>query len=274
MENLTADPTSTGVAADPAAGDGGQPAAPPAAPTEPGAQPAAPADDLNLSDRERAFLEGLRDERSKRQQIERELELARANHVLGSFQPAPSQPGAPAPLNEPAQPADPFADLDDDDLMTGADIKAKVVPKFMGMLQQIAGAIAVQQRQAQFSDVTNDDIRTHIPKIIAEDPALAQVIKVLPAPAQFIIAQTLTRFAKNAAPRANGLPPEVPGTPPAAPSDPLSDIARAILANARKPGAPGSGGGGALDDVVALLKSMTPEQYEAYRQQKKKDMGL
>ena len=265
--------TNTGVAAAPAAGDGGQPAAPPAASSDPGAPgaTAAPAgDDLKLTDREKAFLTGLKDERDKRQQIEQELALFRANVPT-----APAPPAGPAVAAQPAAPtppADPLADIDDDDLLTGKDIKAKVVPMFMGLLQQVAGAIAVQQRQAQFSDVTNEDIKTFVPKVLQEDPALGQVMARLPGPAQFIVAQTIARYAKKAAGTAAPAPGN--GAPPPPAGDPLSDIARAILANVSKPAAPGAGGGGAMDDVVSLLRSMTPEQYEAYRAEKKRTMGL
>lgn len=268
--------TSTGVTATPAAGEGGQPAAPPAATSErgdPGAPAAPTGDDLKLTDREKAFLSGLKDERDKRQQIEQELSLLRANMAAVPAQPAaPAIATQPAAPTAPAAPADPLADIDDDDLLTGKDIKAKVVPMFMGLLQQVAGAIAVQQRQAQFSDVTTEDIKTLVPKVIQEDPALGQVMARLPGPAQFIVAQTIARFAKKAASSVPPTPGNVTSTPPT--GDPLSDIARAILANVSKPAAPGTGGGGAMDDVVSLLRNMSPEQYEAYRAEKKKAMGL
>jgi hypothetical protein len=275
MDPNVAAPTDSGVAAAPAAGDGGvqsaAPAAPGAAAPAESGSPQAPAPDLNLSDREKAFLSGLKDEREKRQAIEQENALLKAN-APQQWQPPQQQ----APQQQaPAAPADPFDGIDDDDIMTAKDIKSKIMPHFMGMIQQIAGAMAVQQRAAQFTDVTNDDIRAFVPKIIQEDPALAQVLQVLPGPAQFILAQTLARYAKKAS-GVPGTPASPPaGTPPAAPaSDPLSEIARAILANAQKPGAPGSAGGGAMDDVVSLLRTMTPEQYEVYRAEKRKGMGL
>lgn len=259
--------TTSGVNDTPAAGEGAQQqAAPPAAEQGEGGRK----DDLNLSERERAFLSGLKDEREKRQQLERELELLRAN--AGQVQPPQAQPVPPVTTatQQPATASDPFAGLEDDDIVTVKDIKAKFLPAVMGVVQQIAGAVAIQQRAQQFSDVTEDDIRAYVPRIVQEDPAIGQIIQMLPAPAQFIVAQTLTRYAKKAS--ASQATPQV--TPPQQQADPIHEIARAILQNSQKPASPGTGGGGAMDDLVSMLRSMTPEQWEQYRQQKRKAMGL
>lgn len=276
MPDPTVDTTASGAPA-PAAGEGGsQPA--PSGTSEPGAQPGAPAappeGELTFNERERAFLAKAHDEVQKRQQLERELALLRANQP--AYQPPPASAAAPGPA--PAAPSNPFDELDDNELMTGADLKAKVVPYFQGMVQQIAGALMVQQRQSQFSDVTVEDIRTIVPKLVQEDPALAQVINVLPGPAQFIVAQTLARLAKRAAGPAGPTPPPNPaGNPnPLTPPDPLVDLARTILANAKKPGAPGAAGGGAMDDLLSIVKNLVPGSAEetAWREAKKKAMGL
>jgi hypothetical protein len=117
-----------------------------------------------------------------------------------------------------------------------------------------------------------------VPKLVQEDPALAQVINVLPGPAQFIVAQTLARLAKRAAGPAGPTPPPNPaGNPnPLTPPDPLVDLARTILANAKKPGAPGAAGGGAMDDLLSIVKNLVPGSAEetAWREAKKKAMGL
>lgn len=279
MDAATLDATSTGVIA-PAAGDGGSPT-PAAAGMEPGTQagePAAPAvEDLNLTDRERAFLSGMRDERTKRQEIEAENAalLARANQFAQPTSPVP----AAAPVAAPAAPQDPFDGIDDDEIMTAKDVKQRVVPFFMSMIQQVAGAVAVSQRQSQYTDVSTEDIRSFIPKIVQEDPAIGQVLSNLPGPAQFMMAQVLTRLAKRgsagpATPAPQAAPGITAGVQPAPAADPLVELARTILANSQKPGAPGSAGGGAMDDVVTLLKNMSPEQYEAYRIEKRKSMGL
>lgn len=265
-EDLT---TTSGVNETPAAGEGAQQqATPPVAEQVKGDRQ----EELNLSERERAFLAGLKDEREKRQQLEKELELLRAN--AGQGQPPQAHPVPPITpaTQQPASELDPFAGLEEDDIVTVKDIKAKFMPAVMSVVQQIAGAVAIQQRAQQFSDVTDDDIRAYVPRIVQEDPAIGQIIQMLPPPAQFIIAQTLTRYAK----RASTPPAQQQVAQPAQQSqgDPLHEIARAILANSTKPASPGAGGGGAMDDVVSMLRNMTPEQWEQYRQQKRKAMGL
>lgn len=245
-----ADPAAGGVAGA-QAGQAGTPGAPAGEPN--GGQPGAAPSMEDFTDRERAFLTTAHDERGKRQALEAEVAELRAQ--LQSRPAGPAQPAQSA-----AAPADPFSQIDDDDLLTGGQVKNLIQTGIMPMFQQLAATLTMIQRGQQHPDM-NEAISTYLPQVLQADPAVAQALNAVQGPAKMILAHALGSLAKRAA---GGQPP----TPPAgggggAPD--INELARQILANAGKPGPAGAGGGSAIDPLVAQISSMTPQQFAAYK---------
>lgn len=183
---------------------------------------------LRESDAER---ERLRAEAEEAARLRQQLELYKANPNF-SYQQPQGQPPAqqPAPQEEPS-----FDDIDDDDMISGAQLK-QVVRSFAAQPRSNAEIEEVRNelrniRLAQMEPDYENVIKTHLPPLIQKFPHIAEDIRRSPDPLG-----TALRFAKVA----QGTAPPPQEQPPPEPS--FADQLSQIISNNDKPRSPSTVG--------------------------------
>lgn len=228
----------------------GQPAAqqsqPAGQPAQPAGRPAAqPAQDVRVP---LNVVTALRDEvqNGKTQISELKQQLQQAmmmqNMAFSQQQSAPGGPQAPVVQQPAQQPAEMFSGLEDDDLISVAEMrqfmKSMKPPDIQGAIQPINQELARIQVHMRDPNYENT-IRTYLPEIINVNPAWRTIIENAPNPlvAALAVAQTNPRYQATLQP--TGQPA---GQPAQQPPDILADLQR-IIENAAAPASPASQGG-------------------------------
>jgi TolA-binding protein len=207
----------------------------------------------------RAFRDEIKSLKDQNQLYRTQLQMAMQQSTQ-AFQPQNAPQGTQIPASQNRNTGEISFDIDDDDVVTGADMK-----KILGGLKKMpAGDPQVNAKIAHLETVirlnqTEPDwhqtINKYLPDLVQSDPEVWGIIQQSPNPikAALMFAKTNPKYAAEHA--RNG------GTPSA--GDDIASTLEKMIENAGKPaGGKQTGGGGASG--VDRFANMTDEEFEAH----------
>jgi len=180
-------------------------------------------------------------------QMKQELQTAKDQAIFATRQ-MQMQGTTPAPQNtEPAT-----SSIGDDDIVYGKDFKTAVkraVEQGMAPIVQHVGQLS----NAVANPGALEELKTHLPKILEDNPDLTSIIQSSPNPQATALA--FVQLAKKNAKVGAKVDPE---------KTVVSTIGR-ILANAKKPGSPSAAvGGGVGIDTASRISKMSKADFKQY----------
>jgi hypothetical protein len=191
-----------------------------------------------------AMREELNQLKTQNQLLQQQVQLYQANMGQGMAQGQQGQHG------QAQQAHDPFADLDEDDVVD--------VPTMKRIFSQFQQATSRQLREiqlrAQFPDI-EETIRDHLPNALNKNPGLQQALRQSGDP---LLAYQIAKYEKQLREGANGQ-----GQGNGSAQDQGQDVTQRILNNLGKPQNPGTtGGGGSGVDAAHAYLNMSDDDLE------------